>query len=262
MLIDILTLFPEMFKGPFDESIIKRAREQGLVEIEIHNLRDWATDKHKTVDDHPFGGGVGMVLKVDVIDRAVQDLTSNFQFPISNQLPNSKLSNKKQKGNSKNNKTNTKVVLLDAGGNNYTQKTANEFSKLDHLILIAGHYEGVDHRVHKHIADEIYSIGDYVLTGGEIPAMVITDSLVRLIPGVLDKVEATQKESFSEFELPSGRISKLLEYPQYTRPEKYLEWDVPKVLMSGNHKEIEKWRLEQSIVKTKKIRPDLIKKET
>ncbi|OGM04890.1 tRNA (guanosine(37)-N1)-methyltransferase TrmD [Candidatus Woesebacteria bacterium RIFCSPHIGHO2_01_FULL_39_32] len=235
MKVDILTLFPDMFKGPFDESILKRAQEKGLVEINIHNLRDWAKDKHKTVDDRPFGGGIGMILKLDVIDRAISSLTTDHRTP------------------------NTKIVLLDAGGKNFTQKYAKRLSMLDHLILIAGRYEGVDYRVHEKLADEVISIGDYVLTGGELPAMVITDAIVRLIPGVLEKSEATEFESFSQatnYKLPAT----LLEYPQYTRPKEYRGWEVPKVLLSGNHKEIEKWRKEQSIERTKKSRPDLLRR--
>jgi len=210
MKIDILTLFPSMFSGPFDESIIKRAQDKNLVEIKIHDLRGWGLTGRRTVDDRPYGGGVGMLLRVDVIDAALQSLITDHQSPI------------------------TKVVLLDASGERYTQAKAKEFSKLEHLILIAGHYEGVDHRVHEHLADEVISIGDYVLTGGEIPAMVITDSIVRLIPRVLSKKEATKIESFSE----PGKI----EFPQYTRPENYKGWKVPNILLSGNHKEIDKWR--------------------
>src|SRR4030043_872266 len=161
MKIDILTLFPEMFKGPVEESIIKRAQEKGLVEIKIHNLRDWAVDKRGTVDDRPYGGGVGMVMMVEPIDRALRDLKLKIK--------NEKL----------------KIVLLSPRGKVFSQKMAQELSKLDHLILICGHYEGVDERVSKHLVDEEISIGDYILTGGEIPAMVIVDAVVRLIPGVL-----------------------------------------------------------------------------
>ncbi len=206
MQIDILTLFPEMFKGPFEASIIKRAQGKKSAEINIHDLRKWGESERRNVDDRPYGGGVGMVMRVDIIDAALNDL--------------------KRKG--------SKVMLLDATGTRYTQAKAREFAKLDHIILIAGHYEGVDHRVHEHLADEVISIGDYVLTGGEIPAMVVTDSIVRLIPGVLGKDESSVEESHKE---PG-----YLEYPQYTRPEDYKGWKVPKILLSGNHAEIEKWR--------------------
>lgn len=235
MKIDILTLFPEMFKGPFDESIIKRAQEKNLVEIYIHNLRNWAENKHKTVDDRPFGGGIGMVMKIDTIDKAVNNLKK------------------------KNKKSKPKVILLDTKGKIFTQNIAHKLSTINHLILICGHYEGVDHRVHDHVADEVISIGDYILTGGEIPAMVLTDSIVRLIPGVLDKEDATKFESFSPYNLQPTNDKLLLEYPQYTRPKRYLEWKVPKVLLSGNHMEIEKWRKRQSLKLTKRIRPELIK---
>ncbi len=206
--IDVLTLFPEMFKGPFDSSIIKRAESKGLVKINVHNLREWGESERRNVDDRPYGGGVGMILRVDIIDQALKDL---------------KLKNKK-----------AKVILLDATGVKYTQAKAKEFSKLESMILIAGHYEGVDHRVHEHLADEVVSVGDYVLTGGEIPAMVLVDSVIRLLPGVLGKDESSLDESH--------KTPGYLEYPQYTRPEVYRTWKVPKVLLSGNHAEISKWR--------------------
>jgi tRNA (guanine37-N1)-methyltransferase len=224
MRIDILTLFPKMFKGPFDESIVKRAQEKGIVEIKIHDLRVYGEGERRTVDDRPYGGGVGMILRVDIIDKALSDLK------------------KGSKG--------TNVVLLDASGKKFTQATARDLSKARHLILIAGHYEGFDNRVHEHLVDEVISIGDYVLTGGELPAMVITDSIVRLLPSVLEKEGATELESFSP--------ANILEYPQYTRPEVYKSWRVPEVLLSGNHKEIEKWRNKESLRRTKKLRPDLL----
>jgi len=204
--IDVLTLFPEMFEGPFNASIIKRAQSKGFLEVKVHNLREWGEGKRQDVDDRPYGGGVGMVLRVDIIDKALKDLRTK----------------------------NSKVILLDATGARFEQGKAKELSKEKHIILIAGHYEGVDHRVHEYLADEVISIGDYVLTGGEIPSMVIVDSVIRLIPGVLGKDESSVEESHME---PG-----YLEYPQYTRPEKYKEWEVPKILLSGNHGEINKWR--------------------
>lgn len=212
-----------MFKGPFEESIIKRAQEKGLVEIKIYDLRNWAKDKHKTVDDRPYGGGVGMVLMVEPVYQALEDLKIQ----------------------------NSRTVLLDPGGESFTQKKAQKLSQAGHLILIAAHYEGVDQRIREHLIDEEISIGDYVLTGGELPAMVLTDAITRLIPGVLEKAEATQKESFSE---------DLLEYHQYTRPENFKEWKVPEVLLSGNHKKIEDWRQTMAKERTKKNRPDLLKR--
>lgn len=206
MKIDILTLFPEMFKGPFDQSMLWKAQKNGQVEIEIQDLRKWGEGERKTVDDKPYGGGVGMLLRVDIIDAALKDLKTK----------------------------NSKIILLDAGGKKYNQQKAQELSTHDHIILICGHYEGVDHRVHEHLVDEIISIGDYVLTGGEIPAMIVTDSIVRLLPGVLEKEGAKEIESHSE----PGYI----EYPQYTRPEVYNGWQVPEILLSGNHKKINEWR--------------------
>lgn len=220
MKIDILTLFPEMFSGAFDASIVGRAQKQGKVEIKIHQLRDWACDRHQTVDGRPFGGGVGMLLKIEPIWTALNDLKNEE----------------------------SKIVLLDAGGQKYTQQKAREFSETDHLILICGRYEGVDHRIREHLVDEEISIGDYVLTGGEIPAMVITDSVTRLIPGVLTKEEATQLESFS---LPTTDNLHQVEYPQYTRPEDFKGWKVPEVLLSGNHKKIEGWKKEQALNRSK-----------
>ena len=208
MKIDILTLFPQMFTGPLSESILKRAQEKGAVEIKVHNLRDWAEDKHHTTDLPPYGGGAGMVMKIDVIDKAVAAL---------------KKENKK-----------TKVILLDTKGEIYKQEKAKRLSKEEHLILIAGHYEGVDQRVHDHLVDEVICTGEYVLTGGEIPAMTVVDSVVRLLPEVLGNPDSLTEESFND----KGQI----EYPQYTRPEDYKGWKVPKVLLSGNHKEISEWR--------------------
>ncbi len=224
MTIDILTLFPQMFKGPFDESILRRAQDKGLVEINIHNLRDWAEDERGTVDDRPFGGGPGMIIKPQPVFNAVESLKSKV---------------KSQK---------SKVILLTPQGKVFNQKMAQELSKLENIILICGHYEGADERIREHLVDEELSIGDYILTGGELPAMVVTDAIVRLLPGVLEKPEAVESESFST----------LLEHPQYTRPENFKGWKVPKVLLSGNHQEIKKWREEQALKKTKKRRPDLL----
>jgi tRNA (guanine37-N1)-methyltransferase len=212
MKIDVLTLFPDMFTGPFDASIIKRAQDKDLIEIAVHDLRKWGETDRRNVDDRPYGGGVGMIIRVDILDAAISELKKTASFDAQN----------------------SKIILLDATGTRYTQQKAVELSKLDHIILIAGHYEGIDHRVHEHLVDEVISIGDYVLTGGEIPAMVVVDSVIRLLPGVLGKDESSADESHKE---PG-----YLEYPQYTRPEDYKGWKVPKVLLSGNHKKIEEWR--------------------
>jgi tRNA (guanine37-N1)-methyltransferase len=265
MKIDILTLFPKMFTGPFAESIINRAVDKKLVEINIHDLRKWGKDARKTVDDRPYGGGVGMILRVDVVEQALSDINSKseirnpkwFGAAHHPELAEGQYQNSKRI-TSRGSRVTT--VLLDAGGKKYSQKTAIKFSKLDHLILICGHYEGVDHRVAEHLVDEVISIGDYVLTGGEIPAMVLVDSIVRLIPNVLEKPEAVKNESFSySNNLTIQQFNNLLEFPQYTRPEEYNGWKVPKLLLSGNHKEIEKWRAKESEKLTKKYRPDLLK---
>lgn len=222
-----------MFKGPFDESIIRRAQDKSLVQIDVHNLRKWAKDKRGTVDDRPYGGGVGMVMMAAPIVEAIGEL---------------KVQSAK-----------CKVILLSPKGKVWRQKTAQEYSKLDHLILICGHYEGVDERVREFINEEI-SIGDFVLTGGELPAMVIVDSIVRLTPGVLEKPEAVQNESFCH-KLSANSDQQILEYPQYTHPEDFRGLKVPKILLSGNHAEIEKWRQEKALEITKKNRPDLLKRE-
>lgn len=195
-----------MFEGPFKESIIKRAQDKSLAEITIHDLRKWGLDDRRTVDDRPYGGGPGMIMKVDVLDSAIKELRAKGSI----------------------------VILLDAGGTTFNQERARKLSKLEHIILVAGHYEGVDHRVHEHLVDEVISIGDYVLTGGEIPVMVLVDTIVRLIPGVVGKKESIIEESHSKPDYT--------EYPQYTRPDEYKGWKVPEVLLSGNHKEIKKWR--------------------
>lgn len=217
MTFDIVTLFPEMFAGAFDHSIIKRAQDKKLVEISFHNLRNFAADARGTVDDRPYGGGVGMVLMIEPIFKALQKI---------------------EKGKLKN--ENSKIILLDPRGAKFNQAKAREFAQLDQLTLICGRYEGVDERVREHLVDESISIGDYVLTGGEIPTMVVVDAVTRLIPGVLEKPDATKFESFSNEQ--SADSGQQLEHPQYTRPENFNGWPVPPVLLSGNHKEIEKWR--------------------
>jgi len=238
MNIDIITLFPDMFKGPFDESMIKRAQDKSFVSIHIHQLRNWAIDARGTVDGHPFGGGPGMLLRPEPIFQSVEEIKNSKKIK------------------------NSRVVLLDAGGSLFNQRKAEEYSKLEHLIFICGHYEGVDYRIHEFLADEIISVGDYVLTGGEIPAMIVVDSVVRLIPGVLHKEDATTQESFSDFysiRHPKSEIrNPTVEYPQYTRPDNFRGFKVPEVLKSGNHGEIDAWRTNEAIKRTKKNRPDLI----
>lgn len=219
---DIITLFPMMFSAIKDESIIKRAQEKKKVRIDVHDLRDFSKGSYKQVDDRPFGGGPGMVLMPEPLFKAV----------------------KKVKGRRK-----AKVILTCAGGKPLTQKMARKLSKEKNLIIICGHYEGVDERVREELVDESISIGDYVLTGGELPAMVIVDSVTRLLSGVLGKDESADDESFE---------NGLLEYPQYTRPSDFKGKKVPEILLSGNHAKIEEWRHKESVKRTKKIRPDLL----
>ncbi|HCX25298.1 TPA: tRNA (guanosine(37)-N1)-methyltransferase TrmD [Candidatus Collierbacteria bacterium] len=211
MKIDILTIFPEMFEGVFKTSIIGRATGTRVVDIKVHNLRDWSDDNYKSVDDRPFGGGAGMVMRVDVVERAIKELK-----------------------NSRTQELKTRVILMDTKGKMYDQKVAEKLKLEERLILIAPHFEGIDHRVHEHLADEVYSIGPYVLSGGELPVMVVVDSLCRLLPGVLGNSESLKEESYSE--------EMEIEYPQYTRPAEYKGWKVPEVLLSGDHKKIEAWR--------------------
>jgi tRNA (guanine37-N1)-methyltransferase len=222
MKIDVLTLFPAMFAGPLDESIIMRARKKSLLELQIHQLRDWTHDRHKTVDDKPFGGGPGMLMKVEPLFEAVESL--------------------KREG--------TKVILLSPSGRKFTQQIARELSQEKDLLLVTGHYEGFDERVRESLADDELSIGDYVLTNGALPAMVVIDAVARLLPGVLGDDASSTDESFSHG---------LLEYPQYTRPAEFRGMKVPEVLLNGNHAEIEKWRREQAKLRTQKQRPDLLK---
>lgn len=220
MKIDVLTLFPGMFAGPLDESIVKRARTAGLLELGIRNLRDWTHDRHKTVDDRPFGGGPGMLLKPEPIFEAVEQLAGEQ----------------------------TKVVLLCPQGRRFNQAIARELSEVQHLLLVCGSYEGFDERIREALADDELSIGDFVLTNGALPAMVVIDAVTRLLPGVLGDDESSSDESFSQG---------LLEYPHYTRPAEFRGMKVPDVLLSGNHAEIERWRKEQARVRTVTRRPDL-----
>ena len=221
MKIDIVTLFPQMFESPFNESIIKRAIKNGLIDLEIHNLRDWALDSYGTVDDKPYGGDVGMLIRVEPIFNALEKIKKD----------NENLKNKR-------------IVLMSARGKKFDQKKAEELSKLDNLILIAGHYEGFDQRISDFMVDEEISIGDYVLTGGELPAMVVTDAVARLVPGILGKDESSRIESWSEMEVDGKKI-RTAEYPQYTRPQEFMGHKVPEVLLGGDPKKIKEWQLEQ-----------------
>ena len=226
MRIDIVTLFPEICRAPLGESIMKRAQDNRIVDLHIHNLRDWTTDKHHVVDDAPFGGGQGMVMKPKPIFAAVEDLKSQVATGKS------------------------KVLLVSPAGRRLDQTMAHQLSQESHLIIVSGHYEGVDHRVIEHLIDLEISIGDYVLTNGGIAAVVLVDSIVRLLPGTLGNEQSATDDSFA---------GGLLEGPQYTRPADFRGWKVPNVLLSGNHAEIAKWRKEQSIKRTRENRPDLFR---
>jgi tRNA (guanine37-N1)-methyltransferase len=227
MRIDILSLFPKMFGGPFDESIVKRAVDRGLVSLFIHNFREFAHDKHNTVDDYSFGGGEGMVLKPEPLFEAVESIKGTMGDSAG------------------------PVILLTPQGRLFCHQIAQELSKEQNLVLICGHYEGVDERVREHLVTDEISIGEYVLTGGELAAMVVVDAVVRLLPGALGSEQAASEDSYAKG---------FLEYPQYTRPRVYRGWEVPEVLLSGNHKEIARWRWEQAIERTLLRRPDLLAK--
>ncbi len=225
MIFDILTLFPEMFQSPLDSSLLKKAREKGLIQVRLHNIRDYARGRHKVTDDYPYGGGAGMVMKVEPVAEALDALLRE-----GDRAP---------------------VLLLTPQGEPFSQGLAAELAGRPRLILVCGHYEGVDERIREHLIDREISIGDYVLTGGEIPALVIVDAVSRLVPGVLGNVASASSESHAEH---------LLEGPQYTRPAEYRGWKVPDVLLTGNHRNIEDWRRRESLRRTLRKRPDLLGK--
>ena len=228
MRIDVITLFPEIVSGPLDASIMGRAQRAGQVDIQLHQLRDYATDKHRTVDEKPYGGGPGMLLKCEPIFAAVEDVQAKAAAP-------------------------GRVILLSPGGAKFNQAKARELARLERIVFICGHYEGVDERVREHLVDEELCIGDFVLTNGALAALVVIDAMVRLLPNVVGNEASTLSESFSA-ERPG------LEGPQYTRPEEFRGWRVPEILLSGHHGKIEKWSEEQSLRRTEQARPDLLKK--
>jgi tRNA (guanine37-N1)-methyltransferase len=265
MRFDLITIFPEFFVGPLDHGIVRRAREAGIAQIHIQDLREFTKDKHRTVDDRPFGGGEGMVLKPEPLFEAVEKLlghsVGNAEQPAALE-------------------PNTAIVLMSAAGRMFTQETAKRYANLERLILICGRYEGVDERVAEHLATEEISVGEYVLSGGEMPAALIIDAVTRLLPGALGNEASTQNESFSSFtenrlaqseestwqsslacpelHLPGATRHSLLDYPHYTRPAEYRGWRVPDILIGGNHAEVAKWRRQQAIEKTRGNRPDLL----
>ncbi|MFL6528008.1 MAG: tRNA (guanosine(37)-N1)-methyltransferase TrmD [Chthoniobacterales bacterium] len=230
MRIDVLTLFPEICRAPLNQSMMKRAQECGALDLHIHNIRDWATDKHRTVDDAPFGGGPGMVMRPEPVFAAIEEVTEKAS--------NAELGQ-------------PKVILMSPAGRLFDQKLARELSSEQHLAIICGHYEGIDHRVVEHLVDEEVSIGDYVLTNGAIAAVIVIDAVVRLLPGVLGDEQSAYDDSFS-------RAGAGLEAPQYTRPAEFRGWKVPDVLLSGNHGAISQWRLDQARLRTAQNRPDLL----
>lgn len=223
MRIDIITVLPEMLTSPLDCSIIKRARDKGLVEIEVHNLRDYSTNRHRKVDDYPFGGDAGMVMQIEPVDRCIADLKSQRNYD--------------------------EVIFTAPDGEMFNQRMANTMSLLENIIILCGHYKGIDYRIREHLITREISIGDYVLTGGEIPAVIITDAIVRLLPGALGDEQSALSDSFQDG---------LLEPPVYTRPASYNGWEVPSILLSGHQAKIDQWRHEQAMARTRQLRPDLL----
>ena len=269
MRFDLITIFPEFFGGPLDHGIIRRAREAGLVDVQVQDLREFTKDRHRSVDDRPFGGGEGMVLKPEPLFEAVESVLGRSAGAAAKQ-------NRPDPG--------TAIVLMSAAGKLFDQEMARRYSRLERIILICGRYEGVDERVAEHLATEEVSIGDFVLSGGELPAMLVVDAVTRLLPGALGNEASSQNESFSEFEAgnPKGpfvrapsqtdtgkagnttnsaareQIRALLDFPHYTRPADYRGWRVPETLLSGNHREVIKWRQQKALEKTRRNRPDLL----
>jgi tRNA (guanine37-N1)-methyltransferase len=225
MRIDIISVLPELLESPLNYSILKRAKEKGLVEIELHSLRDFSTDRHKKVDDYAFSGGAGMVIQIEPVDRAINFLKEKYDYD--------------------------EIIYTSPDGEIFDQKMANQLSTKKNLLILCGHYKGIDHRVREHLITKEISIGNFVMTGGELAAAVITDCIVRLLPGVISDETSALSDSFQD---------NLLAPPVYTRPAEYKGWKVPEILLSGNTKEIEKWQMEQSIERTKKLRPGLYEK--
>lgn len=254
MRFDLITIFPEFFTGPLDHGIVRRARESGLVEVRVQDLREFTKDRHRTVDDRPFGGGEGMVLKPEPLFEAVESLLGQSASDASK--PGAAASQ-------------TAIVLLSAAGKLFRQQTARQYAQLERIIFICGRYEGVDERVAEHLATEEISIGDFVLSGGELPAMLVLDAVTRLLPGALGNEASSQNESFSATGDPAvggGPESRatsrvLLDFPHYTRPAEYRGWSVPEILIGGNHAEVAKWRRSAAVEKTQRNRPDLLGKE-
>src|SRR5881275_366415 len=257
MRFDLITIFPEFFNGPLDHGIVRRTSEAGLIHVHVQNLREFTKGRHRTVDDRPFGGGEGMVLKPEPLFEAVESLLGRSVGDAAKQ-------NEQDPG--------TAIVLMSAAGRLFDQETARRYSQLQRIILICGRYEGVDERVAEHLANEEVSIGDFVLSGGELPAMLVMDAVTRLLPGALGNEASSQNESFSELQAVTAKPDKswnttrsesgkevrmLLDFPHYARPAEYRGWKVPEILISGNHAEVAKWRKQKAVEKTRRNRPDL-----
>jgi tRNA (guanine37-N1)-methyltransferase len=253
MRFDLITIFPEFFAGPLEHGIVRRAREAGIIRVNVQDLREFTVDRHRTVDDRPFGGGEGMVLKPEPLFEAVESLLGHS---VGNAAAKSALD------------LNTAIVLLSAAGKRFTQETARRYAQLDRIVFICGRYEGVDERVAEHLATEEISIGDFVLSGGELPAALVLDAVTRLLPGALGNQASSENESFSLLERaeksPTGALHKalshgrtVLDFPHYTRPADYRGWKVPEVLVGGDHAEVAKWRHRMALEKTLRNRPDL-----
>jgi tRNA (guanine37-N1)-methyltransferase len=251
MRFDLITIFPEFFVGPLDHGIVRRAKEAGIVQIHVQDLREFTKDRHRTVDDRPFGGGEGMVLKPEPLFEAVEKLLGHSVGDSENRVAL---------------QPETAVLLMSAAGRLFTQETARRYAQLERLIIVCGRYEGVDERVAEHLATEEICVGDYVLSGGELPAAIVVDAVTRLLPGAVGNEASTQKESFAtsdersgEWRVASGeRCRMLLDYPHYTRPAEYRGWKVPEVLIGGNHAEVAKWRRYKAVEKTRRNRPELL----
>jgi tRNA (guanine37-N1)-methyltransferase len=257
MRFDLITIFPEFFAGPLEHGIVRRAREAGIIRVNVQDLREFTVDRHRTVDDRPFGGGEGMVLKPEPLFEAVESLLGHS---VGNAAAKSALD------------LNTAIVLLSAAGKRFTQETARRYAQLDRIVFICGRYEGVDERVAEYLATEEISIGDFVLSGGELPAALVLDAVTRLLPGALGNEASSQNESFSLLERaeksPTGALHKalshgrtVLDFPHYTRPADYRGWKVPEVLVGGDHAEVAKWRHRMALEKTLRNRPDLYQED-
>jgi tRNA (guanine37-N1)-methyltransferase len=247
MRFDLITIFPEFFVGPLDHGIVRRAKQAGIAQIQVQDLREFTKDRHRTVDDRPFGGGEGMVLKPEPLFEAVEKL-------LGHGVGDSEKKAAPQPG--------TAILLMSAAGRLFTQETARRYAKLERLILICGRYEGVDERVAEHLATEEICVGDYVLSGGELPAAIVVDAVTRLLPGAVGNEASTQNESFSEIagqaSRPTSGAGLLLDFPHYTRPAEYRGWKVPEVLIGGNHAEVAKWRRQKALAKTTRNRPESV----